>query len=91
MNSAVQSAQGKARGNIVNLIGNLTSSAASNLATTGGNLLSLGLDATGEMAQLSQEQLENWKSSILGQGTSFGAGFLEGKGLGKLFPAAKSA
>ncbi|HEX5426657.1 MAG TPA: hypothetical protein VFW94_24305 [Candidatus Acidoferrales bacterium] len=85
VNSATQSAQGEARGNIVNLVGNLQSSAASNLAATGGSLLNLGLDATGEMAQLSQMQLENWKNSIFGKGISTGIGTAEGFGMGTAF------
>jgi len=84
VNSATQAAQGQARGNIVNLVGSLQSGAASSLAEQGSGLLSQGLQGIGMQAGLSQERLNNWKNSILGQGLQYGAGYAEGFGLGKM-------
>lgn len=80
MNSATQAAQGEARGNITNLVGSLQSGAASNLASSGSNLLSQAMEASGETASLSEEQLNNWRSSILGSAitgaVNYGESFL---------------
>lgn len=73
-----------ARGNITNLIGNLTNSAAGGLASTGSSLLSTGLGAYGDQVKASQIQMENWSNSILGLGITQGAGFGEGFALGKI-------
>lgn len=91
VNSAVQGGLAEARGNITNLLGNLQTTAAGNLQSSGSDLLSKGMEAFGEQSALSEEQMQNWQNSIFGQGIGFGAGFLEGKGLGKLFPVAKSS
>lgn len=91
VNSAVQAGLGEARGNINDLVGKLQTTAAGNLESSGSNLLSQGMEAFGEQSALSEEQMQNWERSILGQGIGFGAGFLEGKGLGKLIPVAKGS
>lgn len=83
-NSAAQSIDAQGRGNIINLIGGLQSSAAGNLASTGSGLLNTSLNATSLQNQTSQQQMQNWLNSILGQGISSGIGSLEGFGLGKL-------
>lgn len=74
----------KVHSDITNLIGNLTGGAASNLTSTGGNLLSTGLSATGQNAEMSQQQMENWANSILGLGTTKAAGAAEGAAIGAL-------
>jgi hypothetical protein len=56
----------KVHADITNLIGGLTGSAASNLASTGSGLLGTGLSAYGEQAGLSQQQMENWRQSLFG-------------------------
>jgi hypothetical protein len=67
----------KVHSDITNLIGNLTGSAASNLTSTGGSLLSTGLSATGQDADMSQKQMENWKSSIFGSAITGGVNYAE--------------
>lgn len=85
VNSTTQAAQGEARGNITNLIGNLQTTAAGNLQSSGSNLLSQAMEATGESAALSEEQLNNWQNSIFGKAISGGIGAAEGFGLGTAF------
>ena len=84
VNSATQSAQGEARGNIVNLIGKLQTTAAGNLQSSGSDLLSKGMEAFDEQTQLSQEQMQNWANSIFGMGLTTAAGAAEGFALGKI-------
>lgn len=69
---------------ITNLIGGLTSSAASGLASTGSGLLGTGLSAYGQQADLSQQQIQNWANSILGLGVTKAAGYGEGFALSKI-------
>jgi hypothetical protein len=61
---------------LTNLIGNLTGSAAGELGSTGGSLLSTGLGAYGSQTAMSQQRMRNWANSILGHGiiTSFQTG-----------------
>lgn len=81
--ASAASTDDKVHADITNLIGGLTSGAASGLASTGGGLLSTGLSAFGEQAQMSQQQVQNWRDSILGGALTGGAGiglsFLSGK------------
>jgi hypothetical protein len=83
-NAAGQQSQDKTRASINDMITSLTGSAASNLGSLGSNLLSTGLSAFGQQRDASQQQLQNWQSSIFGQGISSGLGYLEGFGLGKI-------
>lgn len=90
VNSSVQSALGEGRGNITNLIGSLQTTAAGNLQSSGSNLLSQGMEAFGEQSALSEQQLENWRNSILGGaitgGVAIGLGAAgKGAGLGTSF------
>jgi hypothetical protein len=56
------------RGNIISLIGKLQQGAASGETGIGENQTAQGLQANGQQAQLSQEQLQNYVNSILGSG-----------------------
>ena len=85
-NAVIQAATDTTRGNISNMVSSLLNSSVSGLVSGGASLLNQGMEALNKQTELSQEQIENWKNSIIGQGTEFGAGFLEGKGLTKLFP-----
>lgn len=84
VNSAVQAGQGEARGNIVNLLGKLQTTAAGNLQSSGSDLLSKGMEAFDEQTQLSQEQMQNWANSIFGMGLTTAAGAAEGFAMGKI-------
>ena len=72
----------KLHGDIQNLIGNLTGSAANSLTSSGSSLLSQGASTYGENAQLSQIQVQNWQNSILGKGITNGVQAAETAGLG---------
>lgn len=72
------------RSNIISLIGKLQQGAAAGETGIGENQTSLGLNANGQQAQISQEQLQNYINSILGKGISSGVAGVEGFGLGKL-------
>jgi hypothetical protein len=65
------------RGNIIYLIGKLQQGAASGETGIGENQTAQGLQANGQQAALSQEQLQNYMNSILGQGISGGVGYGE--------------
>lgn len=75
-------ASDKIHGYIADLIGNLTGSSASDLASTGSSALSQGVAAYDEQAKLSQQQMENWHHSLLGLGITKAAGFGLGAVLG---------
>lgn len=90
VNSSVQSALGEARGNITDLVGKLQTGAASSLTSSGSDLLSKAMESSGETAALSEQQLENWRNSILGGaitgGVAIGLGAAgKGAGLGTSF------
>lgn len=65
---------------INDLIQSLTGSAASNLGSLGTSLTNTGLSAYSQQAGVSQQQMQNWKNSILGQGITgainYGESFL---------------
>lgn len=82
--SANASAQAQGRGNIINLVGGLQSGTAGNLAQTGQNLLTTGLGALNQQAEMSQQRMQNWSDSILGLGVTKTAGFGVGAGLSAL-------
>jgi hypothetical protein len=71
----------KVHSDITNLIGSLTNSSASSLASLGSNQVGTGLGALGQQEQADARRMENWSNSILGLGLTKGAGFLEGMGL----------
>ncbi len=60
----------KVHSDITSMIADLTGGAVSGLASTGGSLLSEGMNAYNKQTELSQQQIENWKNSILGQSIS---------------------
>jgi hypothetical protein len=59
----------KTHSEITNLLGSLTGSAASGLTSEGSNLMNQGMEAAGQQVQFSQQQMQNWGHSILGQFT----------------------
>ena len=67
---------------MTNLIGSLTGSSVSGLATTGGDLLKTGLSGTSQEAELAQQRYENWNNSILGRATTTGVAAGEAFALG---------
>jgi hypothetical protein len=67
-NSEASTIDDKTRGNIDDMISKLTGSAATNAGNLGISTLGLGLSANEQQAKLSQEQLQNQKNSLLGQG-----------------------
>lgn len=70
----------KVHSDITNLIGSLTGNAASNLQSSGENLVNTGLQGINQQASLSQEQIDNWKNSIFGSAitgaVNYGESFL---------------
>ena len=64
------------------MISSLLGSSASGLASSGSSLLKQGIQATGQQAQLSQEQMQNWANSILGRGITSGISSAESFGVG---------
>jgi len=80
--AAGQSIDDSTRANISNMISSLTGTAAGGAQQMGQNLIDTGLKALGQQVDYSQQQLENWSNSVLGQGLAKGAGFLESAGLG---------
>lgn len=75
--AANASATDKLHSDITNLIGSLTNSSASSLANLGSTMVSTGLSSYQMQEQASQQQMENWKSSILGSGISGGINYAE--------------
>lgn len=72
------------RGNITNMVGGMQSGAASNLLSSGQSLLSTGIGALNQQAQMSQQQMSNWSDSIFGKGITSAIGSGEAAGLGSL-------
>jgi hypothetical protein len=89
-NASNAASKDKIHSDVTNLIGNLTNSSASNLASLGTSQVSTGLSAYGMQEQASQEQLSNWRDSILGKGITSAAAFAESYGLNKI-PGAKNS
>jgi hypothetical protein len=69
------------RANIGNMIAQLTGSAAGAATSMGKDMLDLGMQSLNQQVSFSQQQMQNWQDSLMGQGMSQGLGFLEGKGL----------
>jgi hypothetical protein len=77
----------KVHSDITNLIGSLTGSSASSLASLGGNQVGTGLGSLGQEQGASAERMSNWQNSILGglTGGLFGTlGKAAGGGLAKI-------
>jgi hypothetical protein len=74
-------ASDKAHGYIADLIGKLTNSSASSLASLGTSQVGTGLESLGMEQAASAERMQNWSDSILGLGLTKGAGFAEGAAL----------
>ena len=66
-------AQDKIHSDITNLTGSLTGGAASNLLSSGSGLLSTALGGFNQQADMSETQMQNWQSSILGGSITGGA------------------
>jgi len=79
-NAKMQTIDSATRGNITNMVGGMQSGAASTLLSSGQSLLGTALGGYGQQAQLSQDQMKNWESSILGSGitgaVNYGESFL---------------
>ena len=73
-NAASQMAAGQARGDINNMIAGLLGTSASNLGSLGSGLLSTGLSAYGQQADLSEIQMQNWSNSLFGGALTGAAG-----------------
>ena len=71
--SATTNLNAQGRGNIINLVGGLQSGTAGNLANLGQGLLGMGLNATAQQAELSQQRMQNWQNSIFGGALTGGA------------------
>jgi len=72
------------RANLISLLGRLKSGAAGAAGQLGTANLGLAQQGTMSEADLAQQRFQNWMNSILGQGTGFGVGALEGFGLSKM-------
>jgi hypothetical protein len=83
-NSKAQTIDDSTRGNIDNMVSQLTGNAANNLGSLGTSTLGIGLNANQVQEQESQQKLKNQQDSIFGQGIASGVGSLEGAGLGML-------
>ena len=81
-NAANQSIDDKTRANISNMISTLTGQAATGAADMGKSLLDTGITALNQQVGFSQQQMQNWNNSILGQGISSGAGYAEAAAMG---------
>lgn len=81
-NAQAQGIKDSATGQVNNLVGSLTSGAAGSLASMGSNLLGTGLGAINSNADLSQTQMRNWESSILGKSITSAISSAESAGLG---------
>lgn len=76
-NAQAQTIGDKTKASINDMIASLKSSAAGSLGSLGTSLIGQGLGAYQQQAGVSQQQLENWKSSILGQGISGAVSYAE--------------
>lgn len=65
------------RSNIISLVGKLQQGAAAGEAGIGQNQEGLGLSANGQQASESQQQLQNYMNSVLGQGIQGAAAYGE--------------
>lgn len=74
--AASAGADAATRGNITNMIASLTGSAIGQGMQAGKGLLDSGIDYLGKQVDFSQQQMENWSNSILGQATAEGVGAL---------------
>lgn len=82
--SAAASIDASTRGNILNMIAGLTGSAVQTAGSMGENMVDTGMRALNMQVGFSQQQMQNWANSILGQGLSTAAGAAESYGLGKI-------
>ena len=69
-NASNQKNMDTTRGNISSSISSLTGGAANSLMSSGQSLLGTSLNASQQQANMSETQMDNWKSSILGSGIS---------------------
>lgn len=83
-NAAMQMVNDQAHAHINDLISSLTGSAVQGQSAMGQNLLAQGTAGYNTQANMSQEQVQNYMHSIIGEGLSAGIGGVEGFGIGKL-------
>jgi hypothetical protein len=80
--AAVAGLDANTRAQIIKLLGGLQSGAAGNLSSLGTTEQGVALENRDAGDKASQQQLENWQKSIIGQGITTGAGYAEGVALG---------
>jgi hypothetical protein len=73
-NAKAQTIDDTTRGNIGNMISQLTSGAVSGAGTMGQGLIDTGMQALNSQVNFSQDQMANWANSIFGNAMSSGAG-----------------
>lgn len=83
-NAAMQTSGDTARASINDLVSKLLGTSASSLLSSGSTLLNQGMDAYGKNAELSNERIKNWSSSVLGMGVTSAISAGESFALGKL-------
>jgi len=81
-NASNQKNMDTTRGNISSSISSLTGGAANSLMSSGQSLLGTSLDAYGQQAKMSAEQMDEWSKSIGGLATTSAIGHAEGFTLG---------
>lgn len=69
------------RGQLIKMLGGLKSSTAGEAVGEGTNLTGQALSANAQQADESQQRMQNWQDSILGQGTQYAAGAAEAAAL----------
>lgn len=73
-NAKTQGIDSGNRASLTNLIGGLQQGAASNLLSSGQNLLGTSLGALNQQAGMSQQQMQNWAGSLFGGALTGAAG-----------------
>ena len=80
-NAKMATADDTTRSEIGSMISKLTGEAVSGAGTIGTSMLDTGMKALNTQVDFSQQQMENWAKSILGQGVGEAAGAAEGAAL----------
>jgi len=80
--ASAASTNDRVHSDITNLIGSLTGSSASNLASLGSSQVGQGSGLLGQEQGAVQQRIENWSNSILGKGITGAVSAAESAGLG---------
>jgi hypothetical protein len=75
----------KVHSDITNLIGSLTNSSASNLASLGSTQVGQGSGLLSQEQGAVEQRMQNWSNSLFGQAIGFGTGKAFGYGLNSIF------